>query len=187
MKAEQNNLTKYISILRGINVSGHNVLKMDTLKKMLTELKFEHVQTYIQSGNIIFEAAKDTTDIISKSIQTKIEKEFGFHVPVITLTQDELEIVIGANPFLNDNSKDPSFFHITFLSEKPNKADVEQLIQLNLNNDSFILIDKAIYLFCPNGYGKTKLTNSFIENKLKVIATTRNWKTANELLKMARN
>lgn len=65
MKAEQNNLTKYISILRGINVSGHNVLKMDTLKKMLTELKFEHVQTYIQSGNIIFNAAKASTEVIS--------------------------------------------------------------------------------------------------------------------------
>lgn len=187
MEVEQNNLTKYISILRGINVSGHRVLKMDALKKMLSELKFEHIQTYIQSGNIIFNAAKTTTDLISKTIQSNIEKEFGFHVPVITLTAEELETVINENPFLRDDSKDPSYFHITFLSQAPNKAHIEQLNRLNLNNESFILIDKAIYLYCPNGYGNTKLTNSFFENKLKLSATTRNWKTANELLKMARN
>lgn len=187
MKAEQNNLTKYISILRGINVSGHRVIKRDALKKLLAELKFEHVQTYIQSGNIIFNAAKASTEVISMTIQSTIEKEFGFNVPVITFTQEELETTINANPFATDQSKDPSFFHVTFLSEKPNKVLIEQLNQLNLNNESFVLIDKAIYLYCPNGYGNIKLTNSFIENKLKVIATTRNWKTANELLKMARN
>lgn len=174
----------YISILRGINVSGHRMIKMDALKKMCADLKFENVQTYIQSGNIIFKSKMTDTEKISKTIKTNIKEEFGFDVPVLTLTKDELETVINSNPFSNDKSKDPAFFHITFLSDRPTKQNIEQLKQVDLKNDSYEIIGKAIYLYCPDSYSNSKLTNSLFESKLKLTATTRNWKTTNELYKI---
>jgi uncharacterized protein (DUF1697 family) len=175
----------YISILRGINVSGHRMIKMDALKKMCSDLKFENVRTYIQSGNIIFQSKMADTQKISNAIKTTIEKVFGFDVPVLTLTPVEWKDVIRANPFLNDPSKDPSFFHITFLSDKPTKQAIEQLKQVDVKNDQYEIINKAIYLYCPNSYSNSKLTNNLFENKLKVTATTRNWKTTNEIYTIA--
>ena len=178
-------MTTYISILRGINVSGHRMIKMDALKKMCAELGFSTIQTYIQSGNIVFQAKETDTQKLSELIESAIDKIFGFDVPTITLTKDELEKIIQLNPFVNDKTKDASFFHITFLSENPAKEKVELLKQADLKNDEYAIGDKAIYLYCPDSYSNSKLTNSFFENKLKVIATTRNWKTGNELLNRA--
>lgn len=161
------------------------MIKMDALKKMCTNLKFENVRTYIQSGNIIFQSKMTSTEIISETIKTNIDKQFGFDVPVLTLTQEELETVINLNPFSDDKSKDPAFFYITFLSAKPTDQNIELLKQIALKNDNYEVVEKAIYLYCPDSYSNSKLTNSLLENKLKVTATTRNWKTTNELLKIA--
>lgn len=174
----------YISILRGINVSGHRIIKMDALKTLCLSLDFYNIKTYIQSGNIIFEAIPTDNKIISNAIKSAIEKEFGFDVPIITLRHSELDSIITSNPFVNDKSKDPSFFHVTFLSDRPTKQDIEQLTQIDLRNDKYEIIDKVIYLFCPDSYSNSKLTNSLFEKKLKVTATTRNWKTTNELLNL---
>ena len=100
----------YISILRGISVSGHNIIKMDLLKKLISSLGFKNVQTYIQSGNIIYQAKKIDSIKLSEIIKNAIQKEFGFDVPVITLTAEYLEKVIDNNPFQKDNIKmQPSF------------------------------------------------------------------------------
>jgi uncharacterized protein (DUF1697 family) len=179
-------MQSYISILRGINVSGHRMIKMDALKEMCINLDFLKPRTYIQSGNIIFQSKLSDTKKISALIKQAIEKNFGFDVPVITLVSDELETIINSNPLLKDNSKEASFFHVTFLSDIPAKQNIELLKQVDLKNDKYEIIDKAIYLYCPDGYSNSKLTNGFIENKLKVTATTRNWKTTNELLKMVK-
>ena len=177
----------YISILRGINVSGHRIIKMDALKKLCADLKFKNVQTFIQSGNIIFNFKKNHTGKISELLKTAIEKIFGFDVPVVTCTISELENIIQSNPFINDTTKDQSFLHVSFLSGIPAPGKMDALKQLNFQPDDFIEIENVIYLYCPGGYGNTKLTNNFFENKLKLTATTRNWKTINELLKMAQN
>lgn len=178
-------MTTYISILRGINVSGKNLIKMDALRTLMMELKFQNVQTYIQSGNIIFENKSTPTETLSKKISTAIEKQFGFSVPVLTLTVDELKQTISKNPFITDKKKDISCMHVTFLNELPsielfNKIETEKYLP-----DEIRQINKSIYLYCPNGYGKTKLHNTFLENKLKVSATTRNWKTCNELINLS--
>jgi uncharacterized protein (DUF1697 family) len=175
----------YISILRGINVSGHRVIKMDALKQICTRLSFENIQTYIQSGNIIFNFKETDADKISDLLNTAIKKTFDFDIPVITLTFFELENVITLNPFLKDKIKDSTYFHITFLSNNPTKEKIELLKSTDCKNDKYEVIDKAIYLYCPDSYSNSKLTNTFLESKLKVTATTRNWKTANELLKIA--
>ncbi|PZP49336.1 MAG: DUF1697 domain-containing protein [Pseudopedobacter saltans] len=175
----------YISILRGINVSGHRTIKMDALKMMYKTLGFDNIHSYVQSGNVIFSSMKKDTKALAKQITEQIEKEFELEVPVIVLTKEQLEKTILENPFANDKTKNENFFHVTFLADEPTKPNLEEISTKLLENEAFHYTYNAIYLYCPNGYGKTKLTNTFLENKLKVLATTRNWKTTNELLKMA--
>lgn len=175
----------YISILRGINVSGHRMIKMDELKKMCAQLSFKNIHTYIQSGNLVFQSEMIDTGKISQSIAHNIQAKFGFDVPVITLTVARLEEILNENPFSNDLSKDPAFFHVTFLKDQPEKQNIELLNKVNLMNDSYYIHGNAIYLYCPHGYSNSKLTNSFIESKLKVTATTRNWKTIMAIYQIA--
>ncbi|MGL5892317.1 MAG: DUF1697 domain-containing protein [Bacteroidia bacterium] len=175
----------YIAILRGINVSGKRILKMDALKQMLNELGFENVQTYIQSGNIVFKAKKISNKLLEAKIASEIEKQFGYDVPTLVLTINELKFVIDNNPFVTNKLIDPAHLHITFLNEEPQKELTDKILPSGYLPDQFNIISKAVYLYCPNGYGSTKLSNTFLENKLKVNATTRNWKTVNELLSIA--
>lgn len=176
----------YISILRGINVSGHRLIKMDALKTLCANLNFKDVHTYIQSGNIIYNYEMIENAVLNSLISESIEKTFGFKVPVITLNATELQHTIENNPYSGDETKDPSFFHVTFLSDMPDPEKIKLLEQVNLKNDTFTIIESTIYIYCPDGYGQTNLTNNYIESKLNLTATTRNWKTVNELLNIAR-
>lgn len=178
-------MTIYIAILRGINVSGKRTIKMDALKKMCENLHFQKVKTYIQSGNIVFGFPETDTHTISEMLKNAIATEFGFDVPVITLSVVELANVIQSNPFSEVKSLDDSFFHITFLSKIPATEKIDLLKQTPLNHDKYEVLNKAVYLYCPDSYSNSKLSNTYLETKLKVKATTRNWKTANELLKIA--
>lgn len=179
-------MTTYISLLRGINVGGHRLMKMDALKNICTHLDFTHVQTYLQSGNLVFQSTLTNTAEISSALKESIEKEFGFDVPILTMHHPYFEDLVNNNPFLKDDSKDASFFHITFLSNKVAEQQTELLKEADLNNDAYMVSDQAVYLYCPNGYSTSKLTNSLIERKLGVEATTRNWKTIQALLVLAK-
>jgi len=181
----QNNMVTYISILRGINVSGHKLIKMDALRKMCGELGFSGTSTYIQSGNIVFRFKKTDAQKLSELIRKAIEKTFGFEVPVITLTKDDIQEIVRSNPFSKQKTKDPAYFHVTFLSGQPEKPRYDTVAAGDYKSDELALVNSTLYLYCPAGYGNTKLSNTFLESKLKVNATTRNWKTVNELLKMA--
>ena len=175
----------YISILRGINVSGQKLIKMDALRKMYENMGYHDVTTYVQSGNVVFSSNDIEPHKIEDEISLQIEKEFGFIVPVIVLTADKLKQIIDNNPFLTDPDKDQAFFHVTFLSSKPSNFDPKAIEDKKQEGEDLFFTDDAIYLYCPNGYGNTKLTNNLLEAKLKVRATTRNWKTTNELYKMS--
>ena len=174
----------YIAILRGINVSGQKMIKMDALKLMFESMKFKNVKTYIQSGNVVFQDKENDTDALAKKIQIQIQKQFGFEVPVMVKGEEELENVITNNPFFKRKDIDITKLHVTFLSSVPNQTGIDKIKDGNYSDDEYIIVDKAVYLYCPNGYGNTKLNNNFLENKLKVTATTRNWKTVNELFRM---
>ena len=175
----------YISILRGINVSGHKLIKMEALKKMFEELKFQNVRTYIQSGNVIFESKKVDTKSLENKIEKQILKNFSFEVPVLVKEKDEIKKVLDQNPFLKNRNEDITKLHFTFLSSEPDTANISKLSDIKFNNDEFVISGKSVYLFCPDGYGNTKLSNNFFESKLKVSATTRNWKTIIELNTLA--
>jgi uncharacterized protein (DUF1697 family) len=167
----------HIAILRGINVSGKNMIKMPELKTLFESLGFKNVKTYIQSGNVIFEAeAKKPNEIVSE--------KFSLKVPVLVKAKSEVEEVLQNNPFLQTDV-DVSKLHVTFLSVEPQQLNIDKINKDQYLPDEFVLHHTAIYLYCPNGYGNTKLNNSFFESKLKVMATTRNWKTVNELVRIA--
>ena len=170
-----------IAILRGINVSGHRKLPMSDLRKLLEGMKCANVRTYIQSGNAVFEHAGKDPIALAKEIEQRIKKQFGFDVPVIMRSVKEMKQVLAANPYLKDKKIDIGKLHVTFLADAPNNSVIPDG---NYAPDSFILARKEIYLHCPGGYGNTKLNNTFFENKLKAICTTRNWRTVNELVRM---
>ena len=178
-------MTTYISILRGINVSGQKIIKMDALRKVYENIGLKNVTSYVQSGNVVFTATTIDANKLELMISAEIKKGFGFDVPVIVLPVAKLKEVIENNPFLKDRNKDTSFVYVTFLASKPDPYNAQTVEDKKGTGEEIFFTDNAVYVYCPGGYGRTKLTNNFIEKKLNVGATTRNWKTTNELLKIA--
>lgn len=178
-------MTTYISLLRGINVSGQKMIKMELLTEMYKGLYFENIQTYIQSGNVVFQFKKSENKDLEEIISSQIQKSFGFEVPVIVLDKDELKAIIQCNPYKADKTKDVPFLHVTFLSSVPEQINLDTISRSKSSGEELSLIERTVYLYCPKGYGKTKLTNTLFEKRLKVGATTRNWKTTLELLDIA--
>ena len=179
-------MSAYVAILRGINVSGHKIIKMERLRAGFEALGFAHVKTYVQSGNVIFETDEPPAGLAAK-IEGKILDEFGFEVPVLTKSAKELKDIVKRNPFVKDDQIDQAKLHVTFLSSDPPRNALESLQPLAVGAEQVRLAGRAVYLFCPNGYGTTKLTNTALEKKLSCRATTRNWATTNKLLEMATN
>lgn len=175
----------YISILRGINVTGSKVIKMTDLEKIYHDLGFQDVKTYIQSGNVVF---KSDAGLHPREISAQIEKEiqsrFGYIVPVIIRTPEELRSVISSNPFRHGDGTVAKKIYITFLEDIPLPENIEKIRSINFYPDRFSISGKEIYIDCAAGYGTTKLSNTFFEKSLKTRATTRNWNTVTKLLEM---
>ena len=176
----------YISILRGINVSGQKKIIMSDLKVLFESLGFNSVTTYIQSGNVIFKNDQKLSDLdLAKKIETAILKKYDFTVPVIIRSGEEIGKVVSMNPFLKEKNINLEKLHVTFLSEIPNETNLDNLKGMNYSPDRFTILGKEVFLYIPESYGNTKLSNNLFENKLKVTATTRNWKTVNKLFELA--
>ncbi len=175
----------FIAMLRGINVSGSKIIKMEPLRASFTDLGFSNVKTYIQSGNIVFEAPNESAASLSNKIAQRILRDFGFSVPVLLRTSKEMEEIIRRNPLVETPGIDHSKLHVTFLSGTAPKTALEQLQPLAVKPEMIQIIGREIYLYCPNGYGNTKLNNTAVEKKLSLGATTRNWTTTKMLLAMA--
>ncbi len=171
-------MTRYIVLLRGINVSGKNKLPMAELRELLSKLKFENVQTYIQSGNIILDSS-ETKEVVCQKIKEGIADQFGYDVPVLARTVEEWKKIIDKNPYSLNTEKS---LHFTFLDKTPEKTN----ITINAyESDEYTIIKDVVYLFCLGGYGNTKLSNNLFEKKLNVRASTRNYRTTLKLLEMA--
>ena len=177
------NTCTYISILRGINVGGNRVIKMDALRRLYEDLGYINVRTYIQSGNVIFQSNQSDPKEMEMGISNKIKEVFSFDVPVIVKTKDELAGIFRNNSFTQTHTNEIDKLHVTLFSIQPKLSD-DMNLNISLGNDKFAFGDSVMYLFCPDGYSKTKLSNQYLEQKLKVTATTRNWKTITELLKI---
>jgi len=176
----------YISLLRGINVSGSKMIKMDQLKKLYHELQFTGIQTYIQSGNVIFKTGIKDIKSLENQISEAIKTQFGFEVPVLVLPKEKLLEILNNNPFLkNDSDMSVSGLYVTLLQEAPSDEATEKIMALDFSPEKIVLQNQVLFLFLPKGYGNTKLNNNFFESRLKTSATTRNWKTLMAIASLA--
>ena len=174
----------FVAMLRGINVTGHNIIPMEQLRSHCAALGLKNLKTYVQSGNIVFDA-KETPEHWAKAIEGMIKKKFTFDVPVIVRTEAEMEAVFKANPFLEQKGVDAARLYVSFLSDLPGKEGLKALASVAAAEDRFESVGHEIYLYCPGGYGNTKLSNNLVEKKLGTRATTRNWNTVGKLCAMA--
>ena len=172
-------------MLRGINVGGQKKIRMTELKSLYESLDLVNVKTYVQSGNVVFDSTEQDASKLAELIEAQIEQFFGYSVSVFIREAKDFERIIASNPFLNERNEDLAKLHVTFLYSSPLGSKLSDLAMPNNEGDELSVGDKEIYLFCPKGYGRTKLSNNSFERKLKVAATTRNWKTVNVLHKMA--
>ena len=174
---------KFIVMLRGVNVGG-NVLKMDRLRAICGEMGFKNVQTYVQSGNIVFEDDRAAA-ALGALIEKRLAGESRIAPAVIVRTAAEFRKVIAGNPFVAERGIDLSKLHVTFLAEKPSKSAAAELSKIKAGVDRFAVVGREVYLHCPVSYGETKLSNNAIQKALGITATTRNWKSVGTLLAMA--
>ncbi len=179
-------MTQFISLLRGINVGGNRKIKMADLKAVYEFLGFTNVISYIQSGNVIFNAPTDNKNELKTIIEQAIEQKFGFEVAVDIKTLDELKQLFQALPFENINIvEDGSKILISFLSTQPQKENITDLLTYVKAPEQIIVSKDCAYINYPNGCGRSKLTNVLIEKKLAVTATARNLKTVAKLIALA--
>jgi uncharacterized protein (DUF1697 family) len=177
----------YVFMLRGINVGPHKRMKMDALRQSFEDLGFEQVKTYIQSGNVVFKAANASPSKLSKMIEEKIRSDFGFSVPVILRTADELAAAIAGNPFLKEPGIDTEKLHVMFLSHAPAIEAIKQLSALASPPQRLQCLSKEIYFYLPNGVAESVLMKAPVDRILSVTSTARNWRTVNQLSQMCQD
>lgn len=180
------NKATHIALLRGINVGGNRRLPMKHLAAMFTEAGCVDVETYIQTGNLVFRVPPTVAKRLPGTITTAIEQQFGFSVPAVIRSQIELAATVARNPFLK-RGLDTAALHVAFLADVPDPACVAALDATRSPGDSFILRGRDIYLWLPNGVARTKLTNDYFDRTLKTVSTVRNWNTVLKLLEMVQN
>ena len=174
-----------ISMLRGVNVGGHNKIKMDALRALYESLKFTGCQTHIQSGNVIFKTTERNLSKLTSQIQTAIERSFGFRPDVILRTADELRDVIARNPFAKRRGIEPGKLLVTFLASAPTAEARDNLLKLKTDPEELRIDGSELYTYYPNGIGHSKLSWPLIERTLKVSGTGRNWNSVIKMLAIA--
>ncbi len=177
-------MTAFVSLFRGINVGGHHKIRMDELKDVHEVLGFKDVFPYIQSGNVVF--TSDDTDVaqLRRHIEDGFEQKFGFHVEVIVRTSAELREIIENNPFQSQPGKESKWVVVMFLATHPDDTAWESLIKTYAGPEELFITGKEMYIYYPSGIGRSKLTNTLIEKKLKTPGTARNWNTVHQLQKL---
>jgi uncharacterized protein (DUF1697 family) len=175
----------WIALFRGLNIGGHNLLPMKELVVLLSELQFQNIKTYIQSGNVIFQTRKKNHTKLAVTISLEIRKRYGFAPQVLLLRVEELAHAVEANPFPEAVAK-PETLNAIFLLAPPSNPDWRALQEIKAESERFALVNQVFYLHAPDGVGRSKLA-ARVEQKLGVAATGRNWRTVLALLNMAQD
>jgi len=175
----------HVALLRGINVGGKNKLPMKDLAAMFTEAGCDDVRTYIQSGNVLFRARPALARRVPELVTRAIADRAGLRVPVVTRTAAELAKVVSANPLLRAGA-DHAKLHVAFLAKQPAAGRVAGLDPDRSPPDEFVVRGREIYLHCPGGVARTKLTNDYFDSRLATTSTVRNWNTVLKLLELSR-
>ena len=175
----------FMSMLRGVNVVSHNRIKMDALRALYQALKLEDPRTYLQSGNVIFRTKEENSPQLAKKIQDAIEKKFGFSPGVILRTPDEFRNVIVANPFARRKDIHPGKLLVTFFASEPSAEARAAVLALKPDPEELHLIGRKIYIYFPNGAGRSKLQWASLAEKLGTSGTARNWNSVIGMLEIA--
>ncbi len=178
-------MSTYIALLRGINVGGSRKLPMETLRQIYVQAGYANVRTYVQSGNVVFESARDEPELNATVIEQQIERECRYSVKVFIRTPDQFRTILAHNPFLADQAIEPGKLHVAFLYHEPDPAAWSKLTPPAGIPDQFRRGETVIYTCHPNGYGRSKLAGAFFERSLGVAITDRNWNTVNALYEMS--
>ncbi|WP_281632528.1 DUF1697 domain-containing protein [Flavobacterium luteolum] len=173
----------HLALLRGINVSGHNMMKMEALKAMLENLGFQNVRTYLQSGNVFVDSEEEASKV-GFMIKQEIFKVFGHEVPVVMITKENLESCFVNNAFLKEKDADLKKLYVAFVSTTLKKENINDLKISQFKPDEASIDENRIFIKYAVGAGKTRFDQKYIEKKLNVTATIRNWNTVTNLLKM---
>ena len=173
--------TTYVGLLRGVNVGGNNKLPMNLLVTLCEALGCTSVRTYIQSGNVVFQASAKVAAGFAAKLKDQIKKEHGFETTLILRTEAELQASVENNPYLAAGV-DEKFLHVLFLASEPNLLDVVKLNPVCEGAEGFSLRGSEIFLYLPNGVGRSKMANYGFDKILRTVGSTRNWQTVQKLL-----
>lgn len=176
----------YISFLRGVNMTGHNSIKMTDLSLLYKKLGFRENHTYIQSGNVIFKADEAVSENeTAQKIESGIFRKFGYTVPAMIRNIEEMKSLFKTNPYLSAPDFDPSKMAVIFLHEEVTDSQKEKMRNISYPPDKYQIAGREIFIYCPNGFGRTRLYTNYFENKMKVTGTARNWKTIITIFSLA--
>jgi uncharacterized protein (DUF1697 family) len=178
----------YVALLRGVNVGGRGKVGMQDLRALFESAGLTDVATYVQSGNVVFSGPKTDMAKLARTIEKKISSDMGIDVTVLIRSATELGRIQQRNPLIA-RSDDPTKLHVTFLAAEPDPELVAKLPNgsdgtAGKGADELKVVGREVYLFCPGGYGNSKLNNTFFEKRLATRATTRNWRTIVKLVEM---
>jgi uncharacterized protein (DUF1697 family) len=177
-------MTRFVSLFRGINVGGNNSVRMDALKELHASLGLQEVATYIQSGNVVFTSDEADVTQIQQDIEDGFAQKFGFQAKVMVRTAGEFNVIIENNPFQNELLKESKWVVAMFLASHPISTAREDIQKTYSGPEELHIIGQEVYIYYPEGIGRSKLTNTFLEKKLKTAGTARNWNTVLRLQKM---
>jgi uncharacterized protein (DUF1697 family) len=175
-------MAKYVAFLRAINVGGSKIIKMEDLRTMLAAPGIRNITTYIQSGNVVFEAKEADSDALAKKLEKHLEKQLGYLVEIFVRSVKELEAVIKSQPF---SGQEGTMQYVCFLSQEPEKKLAEEFLSFNNEIDTFFIDGRELYASVVKNGAKSRFEPAFVERKLKVLSTTRNMKTVNKMLALS--
>jgi uncharacterized protein (DUF1697 family) len=172
-------------MLRGVNVGGHNRIKMDVLRDLCASLQLECAQTYVQSGNVVFLSEQKNLAALAKGIEDAIDKKSGFRPDVVLRSAAEMKKVIRKNPFAGRKDVEPRKLLVVFLANAPAKTARDALAKFDTRGEELQFAGSELYIYFRNGQGQTKLSWVGLEKVVNSSFTGRNWNTVTKLLEMA--
>jgi uncharacterized protein (DUF1697 family) len=177
-------MTALICLLRGVNVGGHNMIKMDALRTLCESLGHRNVQTYVQSGNVVFQTDERDSAKMAAKIESAIEKKHGFRPDVVLRTAGEMRSVVAKNPFAKRKGIEPAKLAVMFLASEPVAEIQDAVRKIKPDVEELFMIGRELYIYFPSGQGRSKLV-PVLAKVLKDSGTARNWNTVMKLLEMA--